>query len=65
MEIAVLFILMSRLLLYYAESGVNRVQGGLFRFSVRLLCFVQAKTLFTYDCMYFLAALVIVCVNVM
>ena len=34
-------------------------------FSVRLLCFVQAKTLSRYGCMYFLAALVLVCVNVM
>ena len=34
-------------------------------FSVRLFCFVQAKTLCRYDCMYFLAALVLVCVDVM
>ena len=32
-------------------------------FSVRLFCFVQTKTLCTY-CMYFLAALVRVCVDV-
>ena len=32
--------------------------------SVRLFCFVQAKTLCRYGCMYFLAALVLVCVDV-
>ena len=40
---AVLFILRSRLLLYSAGYGVNRVQVILSGFSVRLLCFVQAK----------------------
>ena len=40
---AVLFILRSRLLLYSAGSGVNRVQVVLSEFSVRLFCFVQAK----------------------
>ena len=34
-------------------------------FSVRLFCFDQAKTLCRYGCMYFLAALVLVCVDVM
>ena len=34
-------------------------------FSVRLFCFVQAKTLCRYGCMYFMAALVIACVDVM
>ena len=52
---AVLFILKSRLLLYSAGSGVNRVQV-FFKFSVRLFCFVQTKTLCRYGCMYFLAA---------
>ena len=33
--------------------------------SVRLFCIVQAKTVCMYCCMYFLAALVLVCVNVM
>ena len=33
-------------------------------FSLRLLCFVEAKTLCRYGCMYFLAALVLVCVDV-
>ena len=33
-------------------------------FSVRLFCFVQAKPLYGYGCMYFLAALVLVCVDV-
>ena len=40
---AVLFILRSRLLLYSAGSGVNRVQVVLSGFSVRLFCFVQTK----------------------
>ena len=62
---AVLFIFRSRLLLYFAGSGVNRVQVVLSGFSVRLFCFVQAKTLCRYGCMYFLAALVLVCVDVM
>ena len=38
---AVLFSLMSRLLLYSAGSGVQVVLSG---FSVRLFCFVQTKT---------------------
>ena len=32
---------------------------------MRLLCYVQAKTLCMYGCMYFLAVLVLVCVDVM
>ena len=111
---ALLFIVRSRLLVYSAGSGVNRVQVVLSGFSkrkkrlyqcqskffssflskitkynrvplgfdpsvARLLghdptprptcpadlvrgCFVQAKTLCRYGCMYFLAALVLVCV---
>ena len=62
---AVLFIFRSRLLLYSARSGVNRVQVVLSVYRVRLFCFVQAKTLWRYGCMYFLAALVLVCVDVM
>ena len=62
---AVLFIFRSRLLLYSASSGVNRVQVVLSGFSVRLFCFVQAKTLFKFGCMYFLAAPMLVCVDVM
>ena len=58
---ALLFIVRSTLLVYSAESGVNRVQVVLSGFSKRLFCFVQAKTL---GCMYFLAALVLVCVDV-
>ena len=65
MRSAVLFIFRSILLLYSAGSGVNRVQVVLSGFSVRLFCFVQAKTLCRYGCMYFLAALVCVCVDVM
>ena len=60
-----LFILRSRMLLYSAGSGVNRVQVVLSGFSVRLFCFAQAKTLCRYGCMYFMAALVLVCVDVM
>ena len=65
MRSSVLFILRSRLLLYSAWSGVNRVQVVLSGFSVRLFCFVQVKTLCRYGCMYFLTALVLVCVDVM
>ena len=55
----------SRLLVYSAGSGVNRVQVVLSGFSMRLFCFVQAKTFCMYGCIYFLAALVLVCVDVM
>ena len=58
---AVLFILRSR----SEGSGVNRVQVVLSGFSVTLFSFVQAKALCMYGCMYFLAALVFVCVDVM
>ena len=54
---AVSFIFRSILLFYSAGSGVNRVQVVLSGFSVRLFCFVQAKTLCRYGCMYFMAAL--------
>ena len=47
-----------------AGAGVNRVQVVLTGFSKRLFCFVQSKTLCGYGCMYFLAALVFVCVDV-
>ena len=56
---AVLIILRSILLLYSAGSGVNSVQVVLSGFSVRL------KTVCRYGCMYFLAALVFLCVDVM
>ena len=56
---ALLFIVRSRLLVYSAGSGVNRVQVVLSGFSKRLFCFVQAKALCRYGCMYFLAALVL------
>ena len=62
---ALLFIFKSRLLVYSAGSGVNRVQVVLSGFSMILFCFVHAKTLCRYGCMYFLAALVLVCVDVM
>ena len=59
---AVLYILRSRLLLYSTGSGVIRVQVLLSGFSVILFC--PGKTLCRYGCMYFLAALVLVCVDV-
>ena len=62
---ALLFIVKSRLLVYSAGSGVNRVHVVLSGFSKMLFCFVQAKTLCRYGCMYFLAALVLVDVIVM
>ena len=48
---------------YSAGSGVNRVQDVLSGFSKRVFCFVQAKTLCRCGCMYFLAAPVLVCVD--
>ena len=53
------------MLVYSAGSGVHRVQVVLPGFSMRLFCFVQEKTLCRYGCMYFLVALVLVCVDVM
>ena len=50
-------------LLYSAGYGVNRVQVVLSGLSVRLFCFVKAKTLCRYGCMYFMV--VPVCVDVM
>ena len=41
MHSALLFIVRSRLLVYSAGSGVNRVQVVLSGFSKRLFCFVQ------------------------
>ena len=43
-----LFIVRSRLLVYSAGSGVNRVQVVLSGFNRRLFCFVLAKTLCRY-----------------
>ena len=62
---ALLFILRSRWLLYSAGSGVNRVQVVLSGFSEKVLCFVQAKHVCSYGCMYFLTALVLVCVHLL
>ena len=56
MRSAVLFNLRSRLLLYSAGSGVNRVQVVLSGISVRLVCFIQANTLCWYGYMYLFAA---------
>ena len=58
------FIFGSRLLVCSAGSGVNRVHVVLSGFSKRFFCFVKAKTLCRYGCMYFLAAPVFVCVDV-
>ena len=44
---------------------MNRVQVVLSGFSMRLFCFVQAQNLCRYGCIYFLADLVLVCVDVM
>ena len=62
---AVLFIFRSRLLLYSAGSGVNRVQVAFSGLNVRFVLFCPGKTLCKYGSMYFLAALVLVCVYVM
>ena len=62
---ALLCIFRSRWLVYSVGCGVNRVQVVLFGFSMTLFCFIQAKTLCMYGCIYFLAALVLVCVDVM
>ena len=45
-----LFIVRSRLLVYSAGSGVNRVQVVLSGFSKRVFCVVQAKTSCRYGC---------------
>ena len=57
-----LFIVRSRLLVYSAGSGVNRVQVVRSGFSKSLFCCVQENTLCRYGCMHFLVALVLVCV---
>ena len=62
---AVLFILRSMFLAYSTGSGVNRAQVVLSGFSARRLCFVQAKSLCRYGCMYFFAALVLMCLDAM
>ena len=62
---ALLFTVRSRLHVYSAGSGVNRVQAVLSGFSKMLSCFVQAKTLCRYGCMYLLVAPAPVCADVM
>ena len=61
---SVLFCIFRSRLLVSAGSGVNRVQVVLSGFCMRLFCFVPAKTFCMYGCIYFLAALVLVCVFV-
>ena len=63
MRSAVLFIFRSRLLLYYPGSVVNRVQVVLSGCSVRLFC--PGKTVCKYGSRYFLAAFMLVSVDVM
>ena len=48
------------MLIYSAGSGMTRVQVVLCGFSMRLFCFVQAKTFCKYGCIYFLDALMLV-----
>ena len=55
MHSSVLFMFRSRLLLYSAWSGVSRVQ----------VILSMQKTLCRYGYMYFLAVLVLVCVDMM
>ena len=50
--------------IYSAGSDVNRMQVVLSGFSMRLFCFVQVKSLCGYGCIYFFAALLLVCVDV-
>ena len=63
MTSTLLCIVRSRFLVYSAGYGVNRVQVVLSGYS-KSLFFVQTKTLCRYGCMYLLAALVLVCVDV-
>ena len=60
-----LLCILGQVLVYSAGSGVNRMQVVLSGFNMRLYCFVQAKSLCGYGCIYFLVALVLVCVDVM
>ena len=62
---ALLCIFRSRLLIYSAGSVVNRVQVVLSGLSMKFFRFIQAKTFCRYGCIYFLAALVLVCVDMM
>ena len=53
------------MLVYSAGYGVNRVQVVLSGLSMRLFCLVQVKNVCRYGGIYSLAALVLVCVDVM
>ena len=57
-----LFEVQIALIIYRIYGEQSEVLSG---FSVRLFCSVQVKTLCRYGCLYFLAALVLVCVDVM
>ena len=65
MDSALLCMFRCRFLVYSAGSGVNRVQVVLSGFSMRLFCYFRAKPLCRYGCIYLLATLVLVCVDVM
>ena len=65
MNTALLFIFRPRLLLYSAGSGVNRLQVVCLDLVWDCYVLSRQKTLCRYGCMYFLAALVLVCVDVM
>ena len=61
LRFALLFIVRSRIFFkVWCEQSACCLAG----FSKRLFCFVQAKTLCSYGCMHFLAALVLLCVDV-
>ena len=51
--------------MYVSFGSKVRVQVVLPGFCMRLFCFVQANIFCRYGCIYFLAALVLVCVDVM
>ena len=61
---SVLFMFRPRLLLYPAGSEVNRVQVILSGIIIIFLCCVQSKTLCKNGCMYYLAAVMVVCMDV-
>ena len=62
---ALLFIVRSRLLVYTAGSGVNRVEVVLSGISKRLYCFVQAKLYVgMVECISWLQSYLCVCVDV-
>ena len=59
----VLFILRFKLLLYSVGSGVNRMLSFVW-IQCEIVRFCPDKILCRYGCMYFLAALLLVCIDV-